>query len=453
VVFFAWGEPIFVLALILGIFIDYRISQHVGPTSTHSIVFRKVLLGIGIVINVACLVASKYVDFIIASIINPLAPVTGVQAAPPHIPLIIGISFITFHRISYLVDSYKGRAIPPRGFLDCALYIFLFPQLIAGPIIRYHDIGDQIQSRTHTPEGFLTGFNRFAVGLVKKLMIADPIGTIADKVFDLPAGALPVAYAWGGMFAYTMQIYFDFSAYSDMAIGLGRMLGFRFPENFNHPYASRSTTEFWQRWHISLSRWMQQYLYIPLGGNRISNIRTYANLWIVFLISGFWHGASWNFLAWGAYHGFFLSLERHLANHTSIGNRIPGLAKWAGTLLIVMIGWVLFRSPSLQYAGDFMKSLLGFGNQLGTSLPPRGMLFTNRGVVMMVIASIIAFSHPKSVWIRWSPNGISAAWGDAMTVHGVKQISLQFALSVIFVVTGVAAMASSNYVPFLYFKF
>lgn len=452
--FFAWGEPIFVFVLIIGTFIDYRISLLIGSNSGYRTRARKLLLSIGIFINVLGLILSKYVDFIVEDVINPYASITGLELTPPHIPLILGISFITFHRISYLVDSYKGRAIPPRGFLDCALYIFLFPQLIAGPIIRYHDIGSQIQSRVHTSEGFLTGFNRFSFGLVKKLMIADPIGVVVDQVFAIPADTLPATYAWGAMLGYTLQIYFDFSAYSDMAIGLARMFGFRFPENFNRPYISLSTTEFWQRWHISLSRWMRQYLYIPLGGNRISSRRTYINLWIVFLISGIWHGPSWNFVAWGAYYGFFLSIERYFTDQTKLGGVLPNSVQWLATFLIVMVGWVLFRSPTLEYAAEYIGSLFGYGSpDVDVMLPPWGMVFDNRSLVAMVVGFVFAVIPSGLFKKKAIPSSLSAAWSEAMTISGLRQTSVQLTISVICFIVGVAAMSSSGYVPFLYFRF
>ncbi|MEJ0063331.1 MAG: MBOAT family O-acyltransferase [Alphaproteobacteria bacterium] len=368
-------------------------------------------------------------------------------------PLLLGISFITFHRISYLVDSYKGRAVPPRGFLDCALYIFLFPQLIAGPIIRYHDIGEQIHDRKHTVEGFLAGFFRFSVGLAKKLIIADPLGLVVDKIFDYPAGQTSFMFAWGGIIAYTLQIYFDFSGYSDMALGLGRMMGFRFPENFNRPYISRSVTEFWTRWHISLSNWMRLYLYIPLGGNRLSVARTYANLWIVFLISGIWHGASWNFVAWGAYYGFFLSLERAVVSSALSRISVPGALRHVLTLLIVIVGWVFFRSPSLNYATGYIGTMFGLKTSAVADMPPWGMIFGNRALATMIAASFLACSTLPRSW-RPYPKSLQAAWTGVVTsAGGLRAAGLQFVASLLLLVISAAALVSSDYTPFLYFRF
>lgn len=453
VVFFAWGEPLFVFALIAGTFIDYRVSLAVAPDSTYNPRTKHLVLAAAICLNVAALIASKYVDFLVTEIINPLEPWLNLHIKPPNIPLLLGISFITFHRISYLVDSYKGRAIPPRGFFDCALYIFMFPQLIAGPIIRYHDIGSQINDRNHTVGGFLTGFFRFSVGLAKKLIIADPLGIVADKIFGFPAEGLSAAFAWGGIVAYSLQIYFDFSGYSDMAIGLGRMMGFRFPENFNRPYVSRSITEFWRRWHISLSNWMRLYLYIPLGGNQVSISRMYLNLWIVFLISGIWHGASWNFVAWGAYYGLFLSLERAIATSKLSHIVVPGVIRQVVTLFIVTIGWVFFRSPSLKHAVAYLLAMM-FRNGGATSpnLPPWGLVFGNRDLFTMVLAAIVGcVTLPR---IRaWYPAAFHAAWTESMTVQGVRDMSIQFIATVLLVTLSAAAIISSDYVPFLYFRF
>ena len=452
IVFFAWGEPLFVFALIAGTFVDYRISLAAAPDSTYSHRTKYWLLVAAISLNVAALIASKYLDFIVTAIINPLEPWVGFSIKPPNIPLLLGISFITFHRISYLVDSYKGRAIPPRGFFDCALYIFLFPQLIAGPIIRYHDIGQQIHDRNHTVGGFLTGFLRFSIGLAKKLIIADPLGIVAGKIFDFQPEGLSCAFAWLGIVAYSLQIYFDFSGYSDMAIGLGRMMGFRFPENFNRPYISRSVTEFWQRWHISMSNWMRLYLYIPLGGNRVSTPRMYLNLWIVFLISGFWHGASWNFLAWGAYYGLFLSIERALSTSRLKEFVLPGVMSQIITLLIVMVGWVFFRSPSLHHAMGYLWAMFGQGTEMQTSLPPWGLVIGNRDVITITLATILGCVSLPFLHARY-PFAFCAAWTEAMSVQRVRDMAIQFLASLILILLSASAIVSSDYVPFLYFRF
>ena len=452
VVFFTWGEPLFVFALIAGTFIDYRVSLAVAPDSTYSPRTKHLVLVAAIFLNVASLIASKYVDFLVTDVINPLGPWLHLHIKPPNIPLLLGISFITFHRISYLVDSYKGRAIPPRDFFDCALYIFMFPQLIAGPIIRYHDIGSQISDRHHSVEGFITGFFRFAVGLAKKLIIADPLGIVADKVFGFPAESLSSTFAWGGIVAYSLQIYFDFSGYSDMAIGLGRMMGFRFPENFNRPYVSRSVTEFWRRWHISLSNWMRLYLYIPLGGNKVVASRMYLNLWIVFLISGIWHGASWNFVAWGAYYGLFLSLER-LAMTSKIADiPVPSVIRHITTLFIVIIGWVFFRSPSLNHAMAYLIAMFGFGGATTPSSSPWGLVFGNRDLITIGFASIIACATlPRVPGYQFA--AFHAAWSQSMIVQGSRNLSIQFIATVLLLILSAAAMVSADYVPFLYFRF
>jgi alginate O-acetyltransferase complex protein AlgI len=453
VLFFAWGEPIFVVFLIVGTYVDYRLSLLVAPGSGSPEKHRRIILGAGILLDVAVLIGSKYLDFIAAELLAPLAALTGLQVRPPHLPLVLGISFITFHRISYLVDSYKGRAVPPRDFLDCALYIFLFPQLIAGPIIRYHDIAHQIEGRTHTPEIFLSGFMRFSLGLAKKAIIADPLGLLADRIFALSVGELPVAYAWGGVIAYTLQIYFDFSGYSDMALGLGRMMGFQFPENFNRPYISRSITEFWQRWHISLSNWMRLYLYIPLGGNRGSPARTYLNLWIVFLVSGAWHGASWNFIVWGGYYGLLLTLER-LLGASAVG-RLLGrvdVLRQGMTFLAVMVGWVFFRSPTVAHAVSLLATMAGFGaTDLVHAKQPWGLLFSSRDLFTLALGLLLACvplgraGDKESSWLGSVLGNCRPASLSGSIAAGLASAAL--------LLLSVAALLGSSYSPFLYFRF
>ena len=261
-----------------------------------------------------------------------------------------------------------------------------------------------------------------------------------------------VTYAWGGIIAYTLQIYFDFSGYSDMAIGLGRMMGFRFPENFNRPYISQSVTEFWRRWHISLSNWMRLYLYIPLGGNRVSVPRMYLNLWIVFLISGFWHGASWNFIAWGAYYGFFLSVERALSDCRIAEVPIPSWLKQICTLLIVAIGWVFFRSPSFEYAAQYIGVMFDYDAIGDPNLPPWGIIFGNREIVTMVFSLLIACIRIPE-FKNWCPSALSAAYSETMTIEGTLTLTMQFIATLLFCIISAAAVVSADYVPFLYFRF
>jgi alginate O-acetyltransferase complex protein AlgI len=449
-VFFAWGEPVFVFALIAGTYVDYRISRWIEPGSAMPPATKKRLLTFGIVIDVAALVASKYLDFIVGELAAPLANFLHLELTKPNLPLLLGISFITFHRISYLVDSYKGRAVPPRGFMDCALYIFLFPQLIAGPIIRYHDIGAQIHHRDHTVEGFLTGVYRFSIGLAKKTLLADPLGIVADKVFGMDAATLPAAFAWGGIVAYSLQIYFDFSGYSDMALGLGRTMGFRFPENFNRPYIARSVTDFWRRWHISLSNWMRLYLYIPMGGNRGGPVRTYLNLWVVFLISGFWHGADWTFIVWGAYYGFFLCAEKLFADGRLRSFALPSPLRPPVTMLIVMVGWVFFRSTSVGHAVGYIESMLFLHEDAAAAAPPWGLIFGNRDLATMALGvALSCVTLPGVGPLR----GLGSAWNASMTVVGTRPMVVQFAATMVLLVVAVSSIVSSGYAPFLYFRF
>lgn len=452
ILFFSWGEPIYVFFLLAFVFIDYQISKAISETSQLSVSKKKILLSLGILANVAVLLSFKYSSFIIQELLLPLNLYKG-KIPEGTGPLLLGISFITFHKISYLVDSYKGRAIPPRNFYDCALYIFLFPQLIAGPIIRYHDIGTQLHHRSYSSSAFLVGCFRFSLGFAKKILIADPLGLVADRIFALPTSELSLISAWGGAFSYMLQIYFDFSGYSDMAIGLGCMMGFRFPENFNRPYIAQSITDFWRRWHISLSSWMRLYLYIPLGGNRVSASRAFINLWIVFIISGFWHGASWTFILWGAYYGFFLSVEKYCSERfPKIQTYLPSPLKFLLTILIVLFGWVLFRAPTATYAIDFMKIMLGL-TQLETSSYPWGYFFGKRDLFLLIIGSFIVFFKLPSKFLKL-PDWLTSAWSEAMIINGNSaQLSLFFVSMVILLVFTTMGMFSAGYTAFLYFRF
>lgn len=350
-VFYSWGEG-FLTFLILGsILINYVGGILIGRFKEENLRLSKVLLGLFIALNLLVLIYYKYFHFILENL-NRVGLFTDVANPYRHLP--IGISFYTFHIISYLVDVYRRDAVPQKNPLDLGLYIFLFPQLVAGPIIRYKDISAKIASRFIIGENFTAGVIRFIRGLAKKVILANTVAIIADEVF-LEKTGIPQSMAWLGIICYTLQIYFDFSGYSDMAIGLGRMMGFNFPENFRYPYMARSIQDFWQRWHISLSTWFRDYLYIPLGGNRDGNFSTYRNLFIVFFVTGLWHGSAWNFIAWGLYHGSFLVIER--LGFKKVLVKIPALLQHIYTLFVVLMGWVFFRAENFKHALSYFKML------------------------------------------------------------------------------------------------
>ena len=319
---------------------------------------QKLFLILSLCLNVGMLFYFKYCNFFIENF-NAILQSCGVQSlAWTKVVLPIGISFYTFESLTYVIDVYRREHKPLDNFWHYQLYIILFPKLIAGPIIRYHDISDQITNRfdTDSVDNKLAGFYRFVIGLCKKVLIANVLAVKADEVFNMPIENISTNIAWIGSLSYTFQIYFDFSGYSDMAIGIGKMLGFKFPENFNNPYNSGSITEFWRRWHITLGTWMKNYLYIPLGGNKVSSTsRLYFNLWLVFILSGFWHGAAWTFIFWGIYHGIFLILERmFLLNlYKKMGRFIPVVI----TFVIASIGWIFFRADSFAFAKGLVLKL------------------------------------------------------------------------------------------------
>ena len=387
--FFAWGDPVFIWYVIAGTWIDYMIIKHILSCPNRSEGARKIGLILAILINVGALMFFKYANFFIDQA-EPLLHLFGLGKPSWYgIALPLGISFIAFHKISFVVDLYKHRTAPPSNFIDTLLYIIFFPQLIAGPIIRYHEIGQQIRSRTHSTEDFLSGFFRFSRGLGKKALMADPAGGIANAVFALAPESIPVHYAWMGVLAYAIQIYFDFSGYSDMAIGLGQIAGFRFPENFNQPYTAKNITDFWRRWHITLCNWMRLYLYIPLGGNQVAPWRMYLNLWIVFLISGFWHGAAWTFIVWGAYHGFFLTLEKFFERRGWV-LPFPAVVNQLLTFIIILNSWALFRAPNLKYAMRLLGRMYGLFPQLQPTAEPFALIFPPHELAVIIIGMFIA---------------------------------------------------------------
>ncbi len=347
-VFYAWGEPLYLLLLLASMAFNHGLALLIDARAGAA---RRHLLALGVAVNLLLLAGFKYAGFL-------LVEVLGIKGfAPPALPL--GISFFTFHVISYLVDVHR-RAIPAeRSRIDFFTYVALFPHLIAGPIVRYAEIGPQLKARGRTLEGMTLGLRLFALGLAQKLLIADQLAPVADRIFAADPQALPALAAWGGLACFTLQIFFDFAGYSTMAIGLALMLGIRFPRNFDRPYAARSVTEFWRRWHMTLSRWLRDYLYIPLGGSRKGRLATGRNLVLTFLACGLWHGAAWTFVAWGAWHGLLLLAER--AGLGLLLTRLWAPLRHGYLLLAVMLGWVLFRATDLHHAWLFLGALLGQG--------------------------------------------------------------------------------------------
>jgi alginate O-acetyltransferase complex protein AlgI len=422
--------------MLLSIAFNYLMGRGVASRrGSHS---GRGLLIIAVVGNLGALIAFKYANFL-ADNLDLLTSVFGIpplDLQPIHLP--IGISFFTFQALSYVIDVHRGHAPVQRNPLDLALYISLFPQLIAGPIVRYGGIASQLRERVVDAPGFAQGVERFTIGLAKKMMIANPAGAVADSIFAVAAQDLSGPVAWLGIVCYSIQIYFDFSGYSDMAIGLGRMFGFRFPENFNYPYVSSSITEFWRRWHISLSSWFRDYLYIPLGGNRVSLSRTYANLLIVFVLCGFWHGASWNFLIWGLAHGALLVIERSGFSKTL--DRLPSVIRRSYVLFAVMIAWVFFRAETLTDAVNYLNAMFGGGGH-GVGNPIG--YYVNPWILIVLFAGVIG-SGPFVPWMR----------NEASTRLGAVSSSwIAVALISILLVGSLMFMAAGAYNPFIYFRF
>lgn len=435
--FYSWGAPRFIFVILATTFIDFHLVKWMSMTTNQ--MHRRLMLTLSVSVNVGLLFYFKYSNFFIENI-NSLLSVFGAKEVQwTKLILPIGISFYTFETITYVVDVYRKVHAPLKKFWDYQLYIILFPKLIAGPIIRYHDLADQItdRSQNETIDNVLIGFFRFIIGLGKKVLIANQMGFQADLIFSMDLNSISTFTAWMGILAYTFQIYFDFSGYSDMAIGIGKMIGFKFPENFNNPYVSRSITEFWRRWHISLGAWMKNYLYIPLGGNRVSKQRLYFNLWLVFLLSGLWHGAAWTFVIWGAYHGLFLVLER--AGLSKFYDRIGKLPSTLITFLIVMIGWVFFRIENITDAFIFIRKMFSFESGLAGQMSPEFFTF-------LVLAFIFAFFNYSS-------------WGKKIQEqvyfndYSNRRYYAFAAVSLILLVLSVSSITASGFNPFIYFRF
>jgi alginate O-acetyltransferase complex protein AlgI len=429
--FYAWGEPAYILVMLLSIAINYIFGLAIHAVKPRSKPAVRILLILGILGNLGVLYYFKYLDFTLSAI-NLFF---GTNFDPYGIVMPIGISFFTFQGMSYIIDLYWGKVKLQKNPALVAFYISFFPQLIAGPIVRYIDIEQQVYSRSENIEKFISGVRRFILGLAKKVIIANTLGYTADQIFaTTPSNINSPTAAWLGVICYSFQIYFDFSGYSDMAIGLGKMFGFEFKENFDYPYASKTLTEFWRRWHISLSSWFRDYVYIPLGGNRKGNV--YINLFIVFAITGLWHGARFSFIAWGLWHGLFLIIERLF--HIREVKRGPFTPlRYILTMLIVLIGWVFFRVDGLRNALKYLGTMFGLIQNTNYFswyfyLTPNTIIALLLAVIAsMPITKLSVFKRHQSLWFKYiSP---------VLTL-------LLFFMSAVFVV-------SSSYNPFIYFRF
>ena len=441
-IFYAWGEGVYVGVMVASIAGNFAAASAIAAAPEER---RGRWLACGVGFNLALLVHYKYSGWLVGEV-EQLTGTTLTGAAATHLPL--GISFFTFQALSYLVDVRRGEVTPTRRPGTFALYIALFPQLVAGPIVRYRDVADALRTRRRPlalvdgcnaagASEFSAGARRFVAGLAKKVLIADVVAVPADAAFALGGDALTPAIAWLGILSYTLQIYFDFSGYSDMAIGMGRMLGFNFPENFQRPYSARSVTDFWRRWHISLSSWFRDYLYIPLGGNRKGALRTSLNLASVFLLCGLWHGAAWNFVAWGAFHGALLGLERALTGRAV--TRAPAALSRAYTLLAVAFGWVLFRAEDLGHAGRYIAALVGAAATVG---PVRGPFEAVDNTCALTLLAAAALCAPReALWprVRARLRGLA---------DGVEVLAFTAAL-----LLSLASLAGAAHSPFLYFRF
>lgn len=434
--FYTWGEGELVVLLLSSSIINYFLGLYIEQTEK-----KKIGLIVALIINFAALGYYKYADFTLMNY-NWLVDTLGLNSLGikelPNIALPIGISFYTFQAVSYIVDVYNKKTSANKNYIDFATYLCMFPQLVAGPIVRYTDIESQFANRKPESATISTGVQRFILGLAKKVLIANTMAQIADEIFSSNLSEISSPMAWLGAIAYGMQIYFDFSGYSDMAIGLGKIFGYNFPENFDYPYISKNIKEFWRRWHISLSSWFRDYLYIPLGGNRVNKNRTYLNLFIVFFVTGLWHGASWNFIVWGLWHGAFLVIER-VGFDKTLG-KAHSCIQHLYTLLVVIIGWVIFRADNLTLAINYIVKMFSFdfNNNYYTQYAELMTinLFNTITLILAIVFSFPCYKHIES----FTKKNNTYDW-----IFKVGVICL-FLLSVLFI-------NSSNYNPFIYFRF
>ncbi|MES2590986.1 MAG: MBOAT family O-acyltransferase [Bacteroidota bacterium] len=438
ILFYAWGGVSYSVILIISILLNYFFVKKIQGNSLKSYHW----LVTGLIINTLVLVVFKYLNFFIDNIneFSALLSKENIPLANVKIALPLGISFFTFHQMSLLWDVYRNKNTPAVRFTDTALYITFFPQLVAGPIVRYKDIIGQIKDRKESFEFFNSGIQRFVLGLFKKVIFANTCASIADTIMSNDLQFIDTSAAWLGIIAYSLQIYFDFSGYSDMAIGLAKMFGFTIMENFNFPYISKSIKEFWSRWHISLSTWFRDYVYIPLGGNQKGKRRTYINLILVFLLTGFWHGATWSFIFWGLFHGVFLIIER--VGLDSVLKKLPAFISWVYTILIVMIGWVFFRIEKLPDALNYVGKLFGGGHQGDMDF----IYFMDREKLLIFSLALISCTT-LFVWLKGIVQKIQT---DFLLF---PYLLMKNILLILLFVYSITVLNAGSYNPFIYFRF
>ncbi len=435
-VFYAWGEPVYVILMIVSILISWSgglaVDRFLRAGNERA---AKIALGLSVAAGLSLLGFFKYADFVLRTI----GQISGSDIPLLQLALPIGISFYTFQTISYIIDVYRGTASVQKNIISYGAYVTMFPQLIAGPIVQYKTIDKQLRRRQESSEEFAEGVMRFMTGLGKKVLLANNAGVLWDQIRVMDTGSLPVLTAWIGIAAYTFQIYFDFSGYSDMAIGLGHMFGFRFLENFDHPYLSKSVTEFWRRWHISLGTWFREYVYIPLGGNRVGMLGLIRNTMVVWLLTGIWHGADWNFMIWGLYYGILLLLEKLVFGKAL--QKLPGLLQHVYCMFIVMVGWYLFSFNEISGGIGYLGAMFGAGGS-----------FLNRGSIYQLYSNAVLLF----ILILGSstlPARIASAVLAKVRASNTAVVVLRGAFTVGVFMLSVAYLVSASYNPFLYFRF
>jgi alginate O-acetyltransferase complex protein AlgI len=436
-VFYAYGGLGSLAVLAASIAVNYACGLAIESVRDRPRAARTALVA-GILANVAILGSFKYLGFLAGSV----SAIAGLQIPIPALVMPIGVSFFTFQGLSYIVDVYRGRGPAQRNPLDVALYMGLFATIMSGPIVRYSEFHEQIRGRSERVEDFAYGVRRFAVGLAKKTIISGALGSLANAAFGTPNAELSVVSAWLGALAFTGQIYFDFSGYSDMAVGLGRMFGFRLPENFDYPYVARSVAEFWRRWHISLGTWFREYVYIPLGGNRVSKLLNLRNILIVWTLTGLWHGATWSFVVWGLYYGVLMAFEKFV-----MGDRLESVwrpARHAFTMLAVVVGWVLFRSDTLGASVQYLGAMAGLGGR--AVLDSRALFYLAQYRFELMVAVIGSLPLIPLLKARWESAERTPRMRTVFSVLVSAGVGVLLLVSTSYIV-------STTFSPFLYFKF